>query len=88
MHHLVMGDGQHKPLRKSIHHGKSDILVVVLAKIGIHLQVVAQVVHPTHVPLQVKAQPLVPRHMGPGGGLLRDHQRAGPFPVNGAAQQL
>ena len=79
MDHLIVGDGQHKVLRKGIHHGEGDVLVVVLAEIGIQLQIVAHVVHPAHVPLQIEAQsPHVRRagHQGPGGGLLGDHQHA------------
>ena len=52
--------------------------MVVLAEEGIHLQIVAHVVHPAHVPLQVEAQTALLRgigHHGPGGGLLRHHQR-------------
>ena len=77
MHHLVVGQGQHIVLREGVDHGEGHIPVVELAEIGVHLQIVAQVVHPSHVPLQVKAQsPLLRRvgHQRPRRGLLRHHQ--------------
>ena len=80
MHHLVVGDGKDEILREGVHHGEGDVLVMVLAEPGVHLQVVAHVVHPAHVPLQVEAQAADiggAGHHGPGGGLLRDHQHAG-----------
>ena len=77
MHHLVVGQGQHIILGKGVDHGERHVPVVELAEIGIHLQVVAQIVHPAHVPLQVEAQsPLLRRirHQWPRRGLLRHHQ--------------
>ena len=88
MHHLVVGDGQHKSLGKGVHHGKGDIPMMIPPEEGVHFQIVAQVVHPAHVPLQVKSQPLGACHMGPGGGLLGDHQGGGLLGVDGAVQKL
>ena len=54
--HLVVAQGQDVVLREGVEHGEGDVLVVALAEPGVHLQVVAHVVHPAHVPLQVEAQ--------------------------------
>ena len=65
--------------------------MVELAEIGIQLDVVADVVHPAHVPLEVEAQPpLVHRvgDLGPGGGLLSDHQHVGMGREDGGVQLL
>ena len=75
-----MGDGQHEVFGEGVHHGEGDVLVVVLAEPGVQLQVVAHVIHPAHVPLEVEAQaPDVggAADHGPGGGLLGDHHHAG-----------
>lgn len=56
VYYLVVGQGQHVVLGKGVDHGEGHVLVVELAEIGVHLQIVAQVVHPAHVPLQVEAQ--------------------------------
>ena len=77
MHHLVVGKGQDKVFGKGVQERKGDILMVELAEVGVHLHVVEDIVHPSHVPLQVEAQAAFRdrmRYLGPGGGLLRDHQ--------------
>ena len=77
MHHLVMGDGQDIVFAEGVHQREGQVPMIVLAEQGIGFQVVAHVVHPAHVPLEVEAQTaLVHRvgHLGPGGGLLGDHE--------------
>ena len=74
-----MGQGQDVVFREGVHQGEGDVPVVELAEIGIQLDVVADVVHPAHVPLEVEAQPpsSTVGDLGPGGGLLSDHQHVG-----------
>ena len=54
--------------------------MVILAEPGVQLQIVAHVVHPAHVPLEVEAKAAdvggAADH-GPGGGFLGDHHDAG-----------
>ena len=97
MDHLVVGQRQDIVFGKSVEHGERDVLVVALAEPGVHLQVVAHVVHPAHVPLQVEAQPAdavgadhVGRlcDQGPRGGLLGNHQRMGVDRKGGLVQRL
>ena len=80
MYHLVVGDGQHEVLGKCVHHGEGHVVVVVTTEEGVHLQIMTYVIHPAHVPLQVKAQAAYlggMGHLGPRGGLLRHHQHGG-----------
>ena len=91
MDHLVVGEGQDVVLREGIHQGEGDVPVVELPEVWVHFDVVADVVHPAHVPLEVEAQtPLVHRigHLGPGGGLLGDHQHVGVVGKDGGIQLL
>ena len=84
VHHLVVGQGEHKVFREGVHQRESDVLVVELPEIGVQLDIVEDVVHPAHVPLQVEAQTALQTalshrvgHPGPGGGLLGDHHNVG-----------
>ena len=89
--HLVVGEGQDIVLREGVHQGEGDITVVELAKIGVQLDIVADVVHPAHVPLEVEAQAAVVHrlgHLGPGGGLLRHHEHVGVGGEDGGVQVL
>ena len=56
MDHLVVGEGQDVVLREGVHQGEGDVPVVELPEVGVHFDVVADVVHPAHVPLEVEAQ--------------------------------
>ena len=56
MHHLIMGKSQHKVLTIVIHHGKSNQILMKLSEPRIHGKIIQHIMHPTHVPFQVKAQ--------------------------------
>ena len=78
VHDLVMRDRQDEILRKGVHQRERDVLVVELAEPGVELQIVAHVVHPAHVPLEVEAEAAIlggPCDERPRGRLLGDHQR-------------
>ena len=79
MHHFIVGQGQYVLLIFIVAHGKGHGVVAALAVQGIQLHVLAEIVHPSHVPLEGEAKPLpadVPGHIGPGGGLLGDSDEA------------
>ena len=91
MHHLVVGQRQDIVLRESVHQREGDVPMVKLAEVGVQLDIVADVVHPAHVPLEVEAQTAVVHrlgHLGPGGGLLRHHQHVGMSGEDGGVQVL
>ena len=91
MDHLVVGQRQNIVLRESVHEGEGDVPVVELPEVGVQLDVVADVVHPAHVPLEVEAQAAVVHrvgHLGPGGGLLGDHQHVRVGGEDGGVQLL
>ncbi len=73
--HLVVAQGQDVVFRKSVEHGEGDVLVVALAEPGVHFQIVAHVIHPAHVPLQVEAQ--TADAVGPDDVCGLGHQRPG-----------
>ena len=78
VHDLVVRDRQDEILRKGVHQRERDVLVVELAEPGVKLQIVAHVVHPAHVPLEVEAEAAIlggPCDERPRGRLLGDHQR-------------
>ena len=65
--------------------------MAVLAEDGVGFQVVTDVVHPAHVPLEVEAQSALAHrvgHLGPGGGLLGDHQHVRVGGEDGGVQLL
>ena len=91
MHHLVVGQRQNVVFREGVHQGEGDVPVIELAEVGVHLDVVADVVHPAHVPFEVEAQAaLVHRvgHLGPGGGFLGHHEHIGVGTEDGGVQLL
>ncbi len=80
MDHFVVGDGQDVVFREGVHHAEGELIVVVAAEIWIGGKIGEDVVHPPHVPLEVKAQsPHVIRlgHHRPSGGFLCNHQHLG-----------
>ena len=79
VHHLVVGKHQHELLAVGIDHAEGEHVVAAGAEIGILTDISQEIVHPAHVPLQVKTKAVVvqaSRHLRPGGGFLRDGQRA------------
>ena len=80
MHHLIVGQGEHKILRKSIGQREGQVVVLALAEQRVGGHVVHHVVHPAHIPFKVEAQPaVIPRlgHHGERGGLLGAHDGGG-----------
>ena len=91
MDHLVVGEGEDIVLGEGVHEGEGDVFVVELAEVGVHLDVVADVVHPAHVPLEVEAQAALVHgvgDLGPGGGLLGHHEHVGVGGEDGGVQLL
>ena len=76
VHHLVVRDGQHEVFGKGVHQREGEVLMMELAEPRVELEVVAHIVHPAHVPLEVEAQPAVRDRIGherPRGRFLRHH---------------
>ena len=74
-----MRDRQHEIFGEGVHQREGDVLMVILAEPRVKLEIVAHIVHPAHVPLEVEAKPSdLGRicHKRPRGRLLRHHQHA------------
>ena len=74
MHHFIMGEWQQEALIVLIEHGEGQLVIISAAILRIGLEVFQCVVHPTHIPLVVKAQaPLVNRlcYIVVSSGILR-----------------
>ena len=75
MHHFIMAQCQHKVFSEGIPNRKGDIILMKLPEPGIKFEIIKHVMHPTHVPLQVEAQPTNLGRLGdhrPGGGFFGD----------------
>ena len=86
VHHFVVRERQHKVFAEGVHQPKRQQVLVVAAVHRVELHVVQRVVHPAHIPFEVKAQATAGQigrrraaHAGEGGGLFGNHQRAGPL---------
>ena len=55
MYHFIVGQRQHIVFAVVIPHTKGDIVLMELAEPGIHAEIIQHIVHPAHVPFQVKA---------------------------------
>ncbi len=80
VYHLVMGEHKHKFLAVGIDHAESELPVVVAAEIRVKLDILQIIVHKAHIPLQVKAQPVllqIPCDPGKGRALLGNGQHPG-----------
>ena len=80
VHHLVMGKRQDVFLTVLVNHAEGQLPVVVAPEIRVIPDVAQVVVHEAHVPLQVKAQPVLfqaARDPGEGRALLRDGEHPG-----------
>src|SRR5579859_6487784 len=77
MHHFIMGKGQHEPFGKRIYEGKVQLTLMVLAVNRLTMEILENIVHPAHVPLERKAKATLAgwlRYTRPRGGFLSDHQ--------------
>ena len=91
VHHFVMGEHQDEILAVSVDHAEGQLSVVVISEIGVALHIAQEIVHPSHVPLIVKAQAVVPHIPGdlrPGRGLLRDEYGSVLFLLENGIQVL
>ena len=89
--HLVMGEHQHKVLAVGVKHGEGQLPVMIVAEIGIAFHIAEEIIHPSHVPLIVKAQAAVrrlARNHRPGRGLLGDENRPVLSPLKHGVQVL
>ena len=76
--HLIVGEYQDKLLAVGVEHTEGQLPVVVMTEIWIALHVIQKIVHPAHVPLEVKSKSavvLVAGDLRPGRGLLCDQDR-------------
>ena len=76
--HLVMGEYQNEFFTVCVEHTEGQLSVVVMAEVRITLHVIQKIIHPAHVPLEVKAQSavvLVPGDLRPRRRLLSDQDR-------------
>ena len=55
VHNLVVRNGQNVIFRKRIHHRKRQLVVLVLSKQRVGRNIRHHVVHPAHVPFEIKA---------------------------------
>ena len=79
MHHLIVGQHQNVILTVGVGHGKGHKIVRPVAEIGVQLHILQEVIHPSHIPLEGKAQSVIfrnVRYLGPCGGFLRNHHHA------------
>ena len=81
VHDLVVGERKDVVLRAVVAHGKGHVVVRALAHDRIELHILAEVMHPAHVPLEGEAKAVRradrARDIRPGGGLLCDRHEAG-----------
>ena len=67
VHDLVMRVGENKILRKSVHHGKCQLIMLAGAKQRVGRKVIERIVHIAHVPLEAEAKPADFRRHGDHG---------------------
>ena len=80
MDYLIVAESQHKVLGKGVGDSECDQILVEFAVNGIQGKVIECVMHPTHIPLEIKPQTtnvIWISHQGPGGAFLgnRDTSR-------------
>ena len=88
---LVVGQRENIVLCTVVTHGKGQSIVVTLAHNGIEFHILAEVMHPAHVPLEVKAKPVVfglRGDLGPCCGFLGDGKEAGMCAMNDGIEML
>src|SRR5881394_3763725 len=67
-----------------VKHREGEIVLMVLAMNGVSLEIAKSIVHPTHVPLEGKAEAAQVRrasHLWPGGRLFRNRHDTGELGV-------
>ena len=78
VNHLIVADGQHKVFAERIEEAESDFVMVARTEQGVGADIAEHVVHPAHIPLEVKAQTAICNRVGnfrPCRAFLRNHQR-------------
>ncbi len=89
--HLVVRERQHEVLRPRVEHPERQLVLVEAPVDRVVAEIVQDVVHPAHVPLQPEAEaPQVhrTRDLGPGGGLLGHHHHVGVLRIDDLVQAL
>ena len=80
MDHLVMGQGQDVVFTGGIGDPEGHLVMVEFSEIWIQFHIFQKIVHPSHIPLEGKAQAAFLRRLcdaGPCGGFLSDHDGSG-----------
>ena len=80
MNDFIVRKGQNKILIKGVHHGKSQKLMAPVAEGKVQRAVSERIVHPSHIPFVVKAEPSFFRRVsdqGPGGAFLGNREYIG-----------
>ena len=80
VHNLIVRKREDILLRAVIAHGKGHIVMRAAPHNGIQLHVLAEIMHPAHVPFERKAQAFgadFAGHLRPCRGLLGDGYKAG-----------
>ena len=91
MHHLVMGEGQHKMLGEGVKQREGQLVVVPLAVDGIQLDIAEGIVHPAHIPLEGETKAALAGrlcHHGIGVAFLGDGHGPGEIMPHGGVELL
>src|SRR5437762_11861746 len=89
MNNFIVGKWQNKILAPRIHYSESKRVVIAGAKQWIGLKIFQRVMHPAHVPFEIKTEAAGIDGMTdkrPGGRLFSDHQGARTFAVGDFVQ--
>ena len=76
VHHLIVRDGKNKVFGKRIEEREGETIMIVLSEKRIKRHIAEHIVHPAHIPLEVKAQSTRVRRLcyqRPRRGFLGDH---------------
>ena len=79
VHHLVMGQAQDEILTVSINHTEDQLAVMPGTEHRIIVHIAQEVIHPSHIPLEIKSKPVIlhrTRHLRPGCRLLCNQERS------------
>ena len=91
MNHLIMRKRQDVILALVIGHGEGHRIVIALSHNGIELHILAEIMHPAHVPLECKSESLssdLARNIGPSGRFLRNGKESGICSANNRIEML